>query len=334
MSNNSFQGIKVYYLDGEPVTVDSISGGYINIKHLNRIRKLSYPSAFFEIQGRNPRRKFLSTDNQQLIQKVKTDASDNLCSICRGYFEKYELSEQDRVCEKCEEEIITRNVKCAFCGETVLKKECKLNINGRLICKNCYDLTSKSKTIDFTEPRSNPMVYLFPQLPKKCREHQNKVTCLRARVNCFNRFTEKTTAETIDLLYCEECDMVMSLYHPFRIYAESFGRILVQIDTIKGAKEYWGDSFRLPYAWDFNNDSLLSRWGYIAQEKQQSKKERRMILDCILKYVPGGKVEIERLLNGFIENRSARCPYATPIWEDDLRYVLSQNLDEPVIDLV
>lgn len=72
----------------------------------------------------------------------------------------------------------------------------------------------------------------------------------------------------------------------------------------------------------YSDDSILSRYGYLAGEKTDpGEATRRMILEMLVSTGLASRAELETLLGRFWRERGTRSPYAGRIWKADLEFV-------------
>ena len=326
-----FRNVHVKYLNEKEAVIESIDHGIITIVELSGEKhKLSYPDAFFVFNnGFQKRRQFLSTNDKRLNRQLREETRGRICSRCGSLNNRlYTWDERKDLCIECLNELNNLYVKCSWCSRRVKRDSCGTDSLKQLICPLCYTQFLNSKDEDLTLPKSAPSVSVYIKTPVNCSRNHHRFRCIKAKVLFFNGVV--CTPQIVDLLYCFHCNKYFIYITMLNSYEEKYGRMLVEhnfSDELKISSDW---SLRFDY--DLNPDSLLSRWGYIAQQSKQSDKERRAILKAIIHLVPGGKEEILRLLNGFIFHRSERCMYAAPLWKKDLDFVLGIDNDEPLFD--
>lgn len=122
----------------------------------------------------------------------------------------------------------------------------------------------------------------------------------------------------IDLQKCKHCNSIFIDEQSLRIYERKYGPLNLRKHRITG-NEYVKDPNNIM----FNTDSILSRNGY---STKKSESERKAILVGMME---SGikKAEIKDKLSEFIYFRSERNPNASVIWQHDLEFVNSFELE-------
>ena len=142
---------------------------------------------------------------------------------------------------------------------------------------------------------------------------------VRARVACLSP-NGIVSYQTIELFYSYDDRQYGILSNALAEYEKRFGRLLMQITRRNASSK--DDLFGNGYT--YQEDTVLSRWGYIAQEEKMRTAERQAILRYLIDNEITTKSEIAEILNHFIDTR-ARCIWACRIWAQDLEYVLEYN---------
>lgn len=134
--------------------------------------------------------------------------------------------------------------------------------------------------------------------------------------------TIKNNEVLINANRCESCGEFYVNYYTLQRYEKKYGTILVE--RIK--TEDFFLNFKSKSNPNYNEDSILSRNGYVADGTMDTK-ERQDVIKHILDNNIGSKAEIQQILSGFIEKRGDRCPYAKPLWEADLAFTSDYNIE-------
>ena len=336
MSNGkNYHGLNIIYLDDKKAIIDSINGNHINILvEGGESLTLSYPSAFYKTENY---RQFLYTEDNQLREKLEKDTKGHICTRC-GSYSSYVLQPTNHIliCEKCIETEKREYATCCKCHQ-----EAKLSTGGKncieeFLCQKCYDRYKSLDQINLVTQGIRPKVTMINRYPLHCKNNGHTVKSVRARVLFYKENAGKRTPHEIDLVYCEECDSFMCYLRDYQKYTDRFGTMLLEHpfkrEYLETLSPYYIDYFKR-ITRNYADDTLLSRWGYIAQDSKQSDGERRAILASIIDYDINAKPEILSILHNFMDYRGDRCYKAYPIWQMDLEFVHNYNAKDPFIDL-
>ncbi len=329
MDNNNYIGEKVLYREhGEDSTsiaeavIVELNEDYIHIsKNGDKSRKLVYPKSFCKVNGEEP---FLYAVSKRLKKKVEQDSADYVCHDCGNY----EISLQDvqgtKICKKC---LDYRKNGYAICCNCNRKAEVKLGYRNEakmFYCDKCKRELEGAEYINIYDKIYKPGILVGgTNITQHCRRNNHKIKCVNAKVKFLDGRNH-----IMNLLYCEECNRIMCLLGVLYNYEERFGKALFE-------RKYDEDALmwhKLKRDFDYNPDSILSRWGYAA-DGSQTKIERRLILSIIIENDDANKPEVETWLNTLIETRGDRCRKAIHLWRDDLMFVCDYDTNDPLIDL-
>lgn len=330
METPKFHGAQVLYLGDKTAIVEKIDGSSISIiEDTGAQHTLSYPSSFFRTESN---KQFLETKSKKLRKQLRKDTEGKICQRCGAYSISLHKVNDTHICKECIEKEKRDYAVCAFCRKKSLR-----NIGGkdcleRFICNSCAEKRSKSKMVDFITPGIKPILYIINRLPTSCKNANHKIESIRAKVLVISDIAKIRVPQEIDILYCNTCHSFMCFFGDLELYTKRFGKVLLEKRPRNEYPEYLLQ-YRRKISRHYSEDTLLSRWGYIAQEGKQSGFERRAILSTIMDYDKYKKPEIISLLNYFLDDRGYKCPHAAPLWREDLEFVHQYDVDEPFIDL-
>lgn len=174
----------------------------------------------------------------------------------------------------------------------------------------------KPKTVDFTKLDKPTEIYVYKKTsicPKcKANNRSQNLENVIATISCLLNIND--TCE-IELQFCKNCNYYFIEEQSLDEYEKKHGLLLFE-----RRRDFNTSS---DYNFEFSKDTILSRYGYVAQSNVLSLKERRSILIFLME--KGYKNEIKNLLSSFIFYRGDKCYKAKPIWESDLDFVNHYN---------
>ena len=150
-----------------------------------------------------------------------------------------------------------------------------------------------------------------------CRENKKHVLeIVRAKILFYRKLALKDVFMEVE--YCSNCRKYFISKKILKRYEEKYGVLLFPRKdcTIIRDNEYY-----------FATDTILSRWGYIAQLEKQNSNTRRAIINFLLETKKASKMELMKILSGFIEYRW-HCTKAIQIWKDDYDYIEKYNIEK------
>ncbi|MBQ5591985.1 MAG: hypothetical protein IIU80_03485 [Clostridia bacterium] len=158
------------------------------------------------------------------------------------------------------------------------------------------------------------IVYKSKALCPACKKNNREMNLenVIATVRCLLNLND--TCE-IEIQHCKNCDTYFVEEQSLKEYEKKYGLLLFERVTESNFSGYGYDEF----CGNFAKDTILSRYGYVAQAEKMNVDSRRAILSFLIDQ--GHKSEIKNILSSFIYNRSERCYKACSIWESDLRFV-------------
>ncbi len=307
-----------------PAKVKRIEGSLIKIMEDDgTTHNLSFPSCFFK----NNKGPHMIACGSNISLRVKEETKDHVCELC-GEYESYVITKTNGrlLCKKCIEQTKEEYERCFQCGNTSAKKAGRFNDAGLFFCNSCYEKRQKRRVIDIYNHEFEPYITINLREPVSCKSHYEEVENVRGLVKFSNN-----SVHEMDLLYCKSCNRIICLFNILQIYEDRFGTCVFERRFGEDVKEYFKSFKRSDN--NYADDTLLSRWGYIAQLEKQTTAERRLILRYILSAEKNNKKEIISILNRFINTRGERCRYALPLWREDLLFVSDFDVGESVIDL-
>lgn len=330
MNLDIFRGVKVIHV-GKEAVIKKIETNRVYIVENDMNNKTEYelvfPDAFFETESN---KRFLVTEDRRLLLELSRLSNEKTCNSCGKYIPQYSLKignySKKKLCESCFEIEEKKHQRCSRCNNISLIENGGRDCVGAFLCKSCYEKRIRHKQINLISRSVNPVLIVSQKKPVKYQKC--KLQLFRARVLFVK--DNRLEPHEVDLFYCQDYNVYICYFTMLYSYQEKFGTLLMdkQFEFNSGFVASWLNKCDR----DYNPDSLLSRWGYVAQLDKQTTEERRIILKCILNYNETYKAQIVGLLNSFIENRD-RCQYAIPLWKSDLDFVLAYNVGEPFVDL-
>ncbi|MBR6531971.1 MAG: hypothetical protein IKT61_05665 [Clostridia bacterium] len=165
------------------------------------------------------------------------------------------------------------------------------------------------------------IVYKNKALCPACKKNNREMNLenVIATVRCLLNLND--TCE-IEIQHCKNCDTYFVEEQSLKEYEKKYGLLLFErvVESTFGGDNY--DDFGHKFA----QDTVLSRYGYLAQAEKMSMETRRAILSFLID--KGYKNEIKNLLSSFIFYRGEKCYKACPIWQSDLKFVNEYALED------
>lgn len=326
METPKFHGVQVLYLGNKNAIVDKIEGSHIFIiEDGGTPHTLSYPSSFFKTESR---KQFLETKSKKLRKQLRKETEGKICQRCGAYSISLQKVNDNLICKECIEKEKRDFALCSHCQKKTVRSDGGKDCLGRFICNKC---DNKIKRINFIIPGIYPIITVINRIPTHCKNANHCIESVRAKVLFLNGTTGARVPHEIDLLFCNDCKAYMCFSRDFELYKKRFGKLLLEVRFKNEYSDYLMQYRHIDR--HYAPDTILSRWGYIAQNGKQSSFERRAILSTIMDYDKYKKPEIISILNSFLDNRGYRCPHAAPLWREDLEFVHQYDVDEPFVDL-
>ena len=196
--------------------------------------------------------------------------------------------------------------------------------NGHKFCAGCKALYDNNIKDLLPGTNSKPIITVNFESPTRCRYYDHNIENVLANVLFLD--DGEIVPHIIDMSYCPTCNRFYIFNNVLLHYEEKYGKLLIE-----RVYQYWNTNrYHIPY--EYAPDTILSRWGYCAQEGKQCQSERRAILACMMSYNRDYKEEIKAILNHFINTRKD-CYKAIPIWTSDLIYVCEFDIDQAFLNL-
>lgn len=165
----------------------------------------------------------------------------------------------------------------------------------------------KRRRVNFVNKSIPIHLYSKMAICPACRRNgrENRLENVIATVSCI--LNRSDTCE-IEIQYCHYCKKYFIDEQSLVGYERKYGLLLFErIDSTD--EDYYGDLY-------YNKDTILSRYGYSAQNSDES---RRTVLIYLIEN--GYKNEVKSILSSFIRYRGDRCYKACPVWISDLSFV-------------
>lgn len=181
-------------------------------------------------------------------------------------------------------------------------------------CNSLFNVYNKHKRrkCDFSNKAALIHIYKQNALCPRCKRHKKKSNLenVIASVSCL---LNRSDTCDIEIQYCRNCKEYFVDEQSLAEYEKKYGLLLFERSK-EFSKNGWTDN-----DYDYNPDSILSRYGYSAQTDIITEKARRAVLIYLIE--KGYKNHIKNLLSSFIKNRGNRCYKACPVWMSDLDFV-------------
>lgn len=172
------------------------------------------------------------------------------------------------------------------------------------------------RKVDFTDITNPQKIYIYKRNAhcEKCRRKglDSNIEYVTAAVPSILNVSE---IHIIEVQYCKRCETYFIDEESLKIFEKKHGTLLFEriYETNDFEDAEWG--------YEYARDTILSRYGYIAQENALTKKERQGILTFIIENEIAEKAELKSILSTFINKRGIRCYKAEPIWREDLKFL-------------
>lgn len=176
------------------------------------------------------------------------------------------------------------------------------------------------RIVDFSNTKTPQKIYIYKRNAhcEKCRRKglESSTECVSATVSCILNVHEK---HNIEVGYCKRCKTYFVDEESLKTFEKKYGTLLFEriFEHISSDNSFSN--------YEYANDTILSRYGYTAQENALSKKERQSILSYIIENKIADKSELKSILTTFITMRGSRCRKAEPIWQEDLKFLNEYN---------
>lgn len=178
------------------------------------------------------------------------------------------------------------------------------------------------KKVDFSNEKPVEIIlYKNKALCPKCKKNNQEMNIenVIATVRCLLNLND--TCE-IEIQHCINCNTYFVEEQSLKEYEKKYGLLLFERVTQEKEQNIAYDE----YGHTFAKDTILSRYGYVAQADLLTIDERQAILAFLIEQ--GKKNEVKNLLSSFIYYRGEKCYKACPIWQNDLRFVNEYNFDD------
>lgn len=183
---------------------------------------------------------------------------------------------------------------------------------------NDYNPYYKRK-IDFSNLETPQKIYIYKHssVCLKCKRKKlyDNIENVTANISCI---LNKYDTYLIDIQFCKTCKRYFVDEQSLRIYEKKYGPLLFERIMEQVESDYYSE-------YSYSIDTVLSRYGYTAQQGILSKKERQGILVFLIESGLSNKPEIKTILSEFISFRGNRCYKAAPIWREDLFFINQYN---------
>ena len=186
-----------------------------------------------------------------------------------------------------------------------VKKDAYNKYDPNYIPKADFSKTNKPVTVYLSKNRAICMTCKRRGLPM---DIENVAAALRT--------ISGTIVNNVNLQYCNRCKKYYIDGNSLKQYDKDYGPLFINRDYSEyGQRSYF-----------FNKDSVLSRYGYTADGSMDTE-ERQRCITFIIENGFGTKYAIEDHLSNLINRNRQRCPYALPLWEEDLYFVNNYNIE-------
>lgn len=178
------------------------------------------------------------------------------------------------------------------------------------------------RKVNFSSLKYPQKIYIYKHssVCLKCvrKGIRNNIENVIADIGCI---LNKYDTYQIDIQFCKSCKRYFVDEQSLRVYEKKWGPLLFERIKESGNSEYFTE-------FSYAEDTVLSRYGYSAQQGSTlSKKERQGILTFLIESGISNKSEIKTILSKFIDLRGGRCYMAVPIWREDLFFVNQYNIE-------
>ena len=176
------------------------------------------------------------------------------------------------------------------------------------------------RKVDFTDITNPQKIYIYKRNAhcEKCRRKglDSNIEYVSAAVASLLNVNE---IHIIEVQYCKRCKTYFIDEESLKVFEKKHGTLL--FERIFGIHDFEDTEWGYEYA----RDTVLSRYGYTAQENALTKKERQRVLTYIIENGKAEKAELKSILSTFINMRGNRCYKAEPIWQEDLKFLNEYN---------
>lgn len=213
--------------------------------------------------------------------------------------------------------------------EAIIKKKEKIECNNIFyqirhleIYPLFYELYPRisSRIVDCSLQNRVYDIYIYDGV-SRCKRKAHEIECVVANVNSLR---DRYSKISIDVKYCKQCKKYFMSIRSLEGYEEIHGTLLIRRINDHEHKSYYRDYLG---RYDNRNDqSTLYQYGYNVRKNGMKSRDRKILLDTLIRYRIMYKADIEDWLEFLIAERVGRHDEAVAKWREDLIYVNNYDM--------